>query len=165
MWRQKPRPLLNHTLLYQHLKIIWALPAPSESVILSVRCRSGCFPPHGAEHRRSPLRWSMSALPVTYADNVCAMKPRPLRELIWRASSRDIERALFGDASSFLPGRDIHIPKFPPSCVSALCRPGDLSHPHHPTQSSPTWLAHQAGQWVVAVYTAITQKPLSMSCN
>lgn len=32
-------------------------------------------------------------------------------------------------------------------------------------QSSPTWLAHQAGQWVAAMYTAITQNPLSMSCN
>lgn len=46
--------------------------------------------------------------------------------------------------------------------ASLLCV-GPVTFP--PPQSSPTWLAHQAGQWVVAMYTAITQKPLSMSCN
>lgn len=66
---------------------------------------------------------------VTYTDNMSGMKTRPLHDLIWRPSPRDIERALFGDASSFLPVPDIHIPKFPPSCDSALCRPGDLFSP------------------------------------
>lgn len=73
--------------------------------------------------------------------------------------SRDIDRALFADASSFLPVGDFHIPKFPPSGVSALYRPMTFFH------SSPTWLAHEAGQWAVALYTAITHIPLSMSCN
>lgn len=68
----------------------------------------------------------MAALPVTYTDNMSGMKTRPLHDLIWRASPRDIERALFGDVSSFMPERDVHIPKFPPRCASALWRPGDL---------------------------------------
>ncbi len=105
------------------------------------------------------IRWSMAPLHVTYSDNMSEMKIWMLHDLIWRASLRDIDRALFGDASSFLAVRDLHIPKFPPSCVSALYRPMTFF------QSSPTWLAHQAGQWVVALYTAITHIPLSMSCN
>lgn len=39
---------------------------------------------------------------------------------------RDIDRALFGDASSFEAVRDPHITKLPPSRVSALYRPDDL---------------------------------------
>ncbi|CAK6973927.1 SKI family transcriptional corepressor 1%2C partial [Scomber scombrus] len=65
----------------------------------------------------------MGALHVTYSDNMTGMRIWMLHDLIWRASPWDIDRALFGDASSFRAVRDPHIPKFPPSCVSALCRP------------------------------------------
>ena len=134
----KPLPLWkNTTLLYPHLKIIWALRGSSGWVIWSVRCRFGGFPLSqlitGAALTPLPVfsavRWSMAARAVTYPDNMSGRRTRPLRDLIWQASSLDIERALFGDASSFLLVRDIHIPKFPPSCVSALCRPGDPPTP------------------------------------
>lgn len=98
-----------------------------------VRCRFGSSPL--SQGCCSPLWLFLVASDdlwprfLTYTDNMFGMKTRPLHDLIWRGSPRDIERALFGDVSSFLPVRDIHIPKFPPSCVSSLCRPGDLSPP------------------------------------
>ncbi|CAJ1049335.1 SKI family transcriptional corepressor 1%2C partial [Xyrichtys novacula] len=63
----------------------------------------------------------MAVLALTYTDNMSAMRMWTLHDLIWRASVRDIDRALFGDASSFLPARDPHIPKFPASIASPLC--------------------------------------------
>lgn len=47
----------------------------------------------------------MAALHVTYSDNMSGINIWMLHDLIWRASLRDIDRALFGDASSFLPVR------------------------------------------------------------
>lgn len=113
---------------------IWLLRA----YLTCVRCRFGSSPLNQGCRR---LLWLFSVASddlwprfMTYTDNMSGMKTRPPHDLIWRASPRDIERALFGDVSSFLPVRDIHIPKFPPSCVSSLCRPGDLS-PRPPEQS------------------------------
>lgn len=151
-------PPLTIILLQRQLKII---PAPSGSDLICVSCRFGCSPPHSAHPNAvfSGVRWSMAALPVTY-DNMSGMRTRPLRCSSGGASSWDIERALFGDASSFLrAGTSI----FPNSqrAASLLCG-GPVTFF---SQSSRTWLAHQAGQWVVAVYAGITQKPLSMSCN
>lgn len=77
----------------------------------------------------------MAVLHVTYSDNMSAMKIGTLHDLIWRASPRDIERALFGDASSFVARRDIHIPKVPARCVSAVSRPLTFFSPP-PTSSS-----------------------------
>lgn len=159
VWRQKPRPLLQ----FYRLKIIWDS-GSSGSGIWSVS-GAGLNPFPSRLPVFGGVRWSMAA-PWPFPILRLGWNLGPLRELIWRAPSWDIERALFGDASSFLPVRDIYIPKFPPSCVPALCWPPDLFFPpFFSSQSSPTWLAHQAGQCVVAVSAASTQKPLSMSCN
>lgn len=65
----------------------------------------------------------MAALRATYSDNMSGMKIWMLHDLMWRAPLRDIDRALFGDASSFVAVRDPHIPKFPSSRVTAARRP------------------------------------------
>lgn len=98
---------------------IWLLLA----YVTRVRSRSGASAL--SQGCCSPLRLFLVASDdlwphfVTYTDNMSGMKARPLHDLIWRAYPRDIERALFGDVSSFLPVRDI----FPNShrAASLLC--------------------------------------------
>lgn len=89
----------------------------------------------------------MAVLHVTYSDNTSGMKIGTLHDLIWRASPRDIERALFGDASSFAARRDIHIPKVPARCVSAVCRPLTFffSPSHLPLLSEQSHLISTSG--------------------
>lgn len=105
------------------------------------------------------IKWSMAAFPVTYSDNMSGMNIWVLRVLIWRASvgywARFVWRCVFISDGPGQPYSQI------PTELRLCFVSADDLFPH----SSPTWLAHQAGQWLVAVYTAITHNPLSMSCN
>lgn len=91
--------------------------------------------PHPPPAPRGIIRWSMAALHVTYCDNMSGMKIGTLHDLIWRASARDIERALFGDASSFAARRDAPYSQSPSALRLRLVSAADLSLPSIPHQS------------------------------
>lgn len=88
----------------------------------------------------------MDALPVTYSDNASAGAP-----------VLDIDCALFGDASSFIAILDPHIPKFPPSCVSAFVSAADLF-----TEQSDLISASRGTKTVRPVHSRPPSRPRSL---
>lgn len=136
------------TQLWRHFyAMTWAItpPHPVVSVkLISLNCRGDDDPsirppwwqfPHPPPAPRGIIRWSMAALHVTYCDNMSGMKIGTLHDLIWRASARDIERALFGDASSFAARRDAPYSQSPSALRLRLVSAADLSLPSIPHQS------------------------------
>ena len=69
--------------------------------------------------------------------------------------------SLFRNASSFQSVQDNHTPAPSPRGLLHCARRAPMTF----SRSGPSWLAHQPGQWVARLYTAIIHISLSMSCN
>lgn len=110
-------------------------------------------------HVNGGVRWSPSVRHVTFSDNVSGRKTWPLRDLIWRGGLSPgywpalcLEMRLHSRWSGTF--RTTQIPTEPRlRFVSAddLLFFSSSFFPFSPffsSSCSPTWLAHEAGQWV-----------------